>query len=144
MDIGLLVIVAAAIGGFAWWMFRRKGAATSAEPDSLDLFGRAAEGGPASGPAASVRLRGPKEDRLVRVAVPCIIGRSGDAHLSVDDDLVSRRHAILEYRGDRLWIVDLASRNGTFVDGAPAGDGAPLMPGSTVTVGSTELGIAPE
>lgn len=142
-DIGLLLTVALAISGAAWWMMRHKRAAVEAPEAEADLFGRAAEpAGDATGAGTAFRVRGTNEDRVVRTALPCVIGRSGDVQLSVDDDLVSRRHAMLEYRADRIWVVDLSSRNGTFLDGVPVRDAAPLLPGSVVTVGSTEVSVA--
>lgn len=44
-----------------------------------------------------------------------IIGRN-DADVVVDDEEVSRRHAMLEIRDDRFFLKDLGSTNGTFVD----------------------------
>jgi phage FluMu protein Com len=44
-----------------------------------------------------------------------VIGRSG-ADVNVEDDEVSRRHAVLEIRDDRFFLKDLGSTNGTFVD----------------------------
>ena len=52
--------------------------------------------------------------------IPCpkarvVIGRS-DADVVVEDEEVSRRHAVLEIREDRYVLKDLGSTNGTFVD----------------------------
>ncbi|TZF88273.1 FHA domain-containing protein [Lysobacter lacus] len=47
------------------------------------------------------------------------IGRAADADLVLEHSSVSRRHAELETLGDGAWrLVDLGSKNGTFVDGA--------------------------
>ena len=46
-----------------------------------------------------------------------VIGRSPDCQLSLDDPLVSRRHAILVVQADAVYVEDLASRNGVLVNG---------------------------
>jgi pSer/pThr/pTyr-binding forkhead associated (FHA) protein/tetratricopeptide (TPR) repeat protein len=44
------------------------------------------------------------------------VGRVIDNALVIDDVSVSRRHARIEVRGDDLWVRDLGSSNGTFVN----------------------------
>src|SRR5687768_3141117 len=43
---------------------------------------------------------------------------SGDFTAEIDDERVSREHATVEWQAGGWRIVDLESRNGTFVDGA--------------------------
>lgn len=45
-----------------------------------------------------------------------LVGRGVGAGLALDDPRVSSEHAVIYWRGG-WWIRDLASRNGTFVDG---------------------------
>jgi len=45
-----------------------------------------------------------------------IIGRSQRCDLHIDDDSVSGTHARLDYRGEKFWLVDLGSTNGTFIN----------------------------
>jgi diguanylate cyclase (GGDEF)-like protein len=47
------------------------------------------------------------------------IGRGRDNDIVLPSDCVSRRHSRLERRSDHLFIVDLTSTNGTFVNDAP-------------------------
>jgi diguanylate cyclase (GGDEF)-like protein len=47
---------------------------------------------------------------------PIHIGRDTDLEIVLDGDSVSRRHAHLERRGDRWWLVDDRSKNGTYVN----------------------------
>ena len=49
-------------------------------------------------------------------AEPQLIGRSSEA-LPLSDGTISRRHAELTPDGDKWLIQDLASANGTFVNG---------------------------
>jgi adenylate cyclase len=44
-----------------------------------------------------------------------VVGRSPECEVNVADPWISSRHAIMEKRGDELWVVDLDSRNGTWV-----------------------------
>jgi len=47
---------------------------------------------------------------------PVRMGRDADCEIILQGESVSRRHAQLERRGDRWWLVDLNSKNGTFVN----------------------------
>src|SRR5512135_3626640 len=44
-----------------------------------------------------------------------VVGRSPDCEVSIPEPWVSSRHALFERRGDELWLVDLDSRNGTWL-----------------------------
>ena len=46
-----------------------------------------------------------------------VVGRSTECQLSLDDPLVSRRHAVLRVRRDGVSVQDLGSRNGVLVNG---------------------------
>lgn len=48
-----------------------------------------------------------------------IVGRSASADVILSDDRVSRRHAMIWRESGRVMVDDLASGNGTWVDGAP-------------------------
>jgi len=69
-----------------------------------------------------------------------IIGRV-DAGILLDDDEVSRYHALVRVSDDGADITDLGSTNGTFVDGRRLTGRAPLVDGSVVRVGQTELQV---
>jgi pSer/pThr/pTyr-binding forkhead associated (FHA) protein len=63
-------------------------------------------------------------------------GRSDAATLMLKDDGLSRVHASIYREGDRVWILDEASTNGTQVNGAlvpPAG--TPLKNGDEINIG---------
>jgi pSer/pThr/pTyr-binding forkhead associated (FHA) protein len=64
------------------------------------------------------------------------IGRSASADLVLKDSGVSARHATIYHDGDRLWIIDEGSANGTTVDGVPVPPaGSTLYDGSEIAVG---------
>jgi DNA-binding winged helix-turn-helix (wHTH) protein len=68
-----------------------------------------------------------------------VVGRDAGLPVPIDDTTVSRRHARIEVRGDEVTIVDLGSKNGTFVAGRRAEAPIPLVDGSRVTVGAVLL-----
>jgi pSer/pThr/pTyr-binding forkhead associated (FHA) protein len=52
----------------------------------------------------------------------CILGRSRSCALRLPGDAtVSRQHCLLELDGDGVWVQDLGSLNGTFVNGEKIG-----------------------
>jgi Protein of unknown function (DUF3662)/Inner membrane component of T3SS, cytoplasmic domain len=72
-----------------------------------------------------------------------VLGRSRDADVQIEDANVSRRHAELRQEGTTYWIVDLDSTNGVEVGGRRV-KRAKLEPGSSFTVGSTEVKFTTE
>jgi predicted component of type VI protein secretion system len=67
------------------------------------------------------------------------VGRSAGCQLSLDDPLVSRRHALLVVARDGVTIEDLQSRNGVNVNGQRITGKTPLHAGDKVVIGSQEL-----
>lgn len=47
----------------------------------------------------------------------CVIGRADSADLHLDERTVSRRHAAVSFRDGQIWLEDLGSRRGTYLDG---------------------------
>lgn len=76
--------------------------------------------------------------RLLGDAESCLIGRAADCDLPLDDTRVSRHHARLEPHGGSWRLSDLESKNGTFVDGLPAGD-RPLPDAAWLSIGGLPL-----
>lgn len=63
-------------------------------------------------------------------------GRGSEADHRFADDGLSRLHATIYRDGDRVWIVDENSSNGTFVNGARAAPaGTPLRNGDSIRIG---------
>src|SRR5580698_8409212 len=67
------------------------------------------------------------------------IGRSAGCQLSLDDPLVSRRHAVLVVAGDAVTIEDEQSRNGVIVNGEKVVGRIPVAAGDRIVIGSQEL-----
>jgi len=68
-----------------------------------------------------------------------VVGRSAGCQLSLDDPLVSRRHAMLVVTKDAVTVEDLGSRNGVIVNGERISAKAVLQPGDKIIIGSQEL-----
>lgn len=100
---------------------------TRQQPDQMSFTLRV-ESGPLQGESHTVKL-------------PCLIGRR-DCDLVLNDVRVSRRHAELKIVGEKLVIEDLASTNGTLVNGTMI-TMRQLAPNDLITIGETSLRIAP-
>ncbi|MDQ2872030.1 MAG: FHA domain-containing protein [Candidatus Eremiobacteraeota bacterium] len=83
--------------------------------------------------------------RKVDGALPLLVGRSPQADLPLTDAEVSRRHARFELHRGVVYVTDLKSSNGTFLNGERVTDSIEVRPGDHVDVGSTRLiYLAPE
>jgi len=68
------------------------------------------------------------------------IGRSSANDLPLEsDEFASVRHARIEPRRDGVWVEDIGSTNGTYVNGARLSAPRRLAPGDVIRVGSTDL-----
>jgi diguanylate cyclase (GGDEF)-like protein len=67
------------------------------------------------------------------------IGRSRRADVHLTDDGVSRIHAVIRHDGDKLFIEDRGSRNGTFINGRKVEGRAALADGDKIQVGRTTI-----
>ena len=113
---------------------------------------------PAAAAAAGLR-RGAAARRSVRLVVqrspsldegaefplnsaPVTVGRGGQNDLVLDgDEFASARHARIELRGDGVWVQDLDSTNGTYVNGARVAGAQRLGAGDVLRVGETDLRV---
>src|SRR5579864_2675841 len=69
-----------------------------------------------------------------------LIGRSSDLDMVLVEDMVSRKHARISTQGDQIWIEDLGSTNGTFVNGEKI-KRARLKEGDRVLIGTSILKV---
>ena len=65
-------------------------------------------------------------------------GRTNDIPLP-EDEYASTRHARIEPRRDGIWVEDIGSTNGTFVNGIRLTRERRLAPGDVVRIGETDL-----
>ena len=68
------------------------------------------------------------------------IGRGGQNDIALDsDNFASARHARVEPRRDGVYVEDVGSTNGTFVNGIRLTRERRLAPGDVVRIGETDL-----
>jgi predicted component of type VI protein secretion system len=104
--------------------------------------------------SAASRERSTELARLVVVASPAgepaegstlaldaitTLGRDVNNAIVVDDQFASAQHAVLTFRGRTWYVEDLASTNGTFVNGSPVDGVAPVGYGDEVQIGRVRL-----
>jgi pSer/pThr/pTyr-binding forkhead associated (FHA) protein len=79
----------------------------------------------------------------VEIATATHVGRGAENGIRLeDDDFVSSRHARFDPRADGLWIEDVGSTNGTYVNGARVTSARLLHSGDVVRIGQTDLQVA--
>ena len=75
-------------------------------------------------------------------SAPVTVGRGGQNDLVLDgDEFASARHARIEVRGDGVWVQDLDSTNGTYVNGSRVAGAQRLDTGDVLRVGETDLRV---
>jgi pSer/pThr/pTyr-binding forkhead associated (FHA) protein len=75
-------------------------------------------------------------------SAPLTVGRGGQNDLVLTgDDFASARHARIELRGDGVWVQDLDSTNGTYVNGSRVAGAQRLDHGDVLRVGETDLRV---
>jgi hypothetical protein len=75
---------------------------------------------------------------------PLTMGRGANNDVPIPtDEYASGRHARFEPRRDGVWIEDIGSTNGTFVNGIRVTRERKLVPGDVVRIGETDLRFEP-
>ena len=143
LKVGFLVLLYL----FVWLVVRSatRGLAAGAPQESIIL--------PAPEAAALRAAAGIAPRRVVVLASPALepgtaieltdvarIGRGAENSIRLDaDTTVSSRHACIASRRDGLWVEDIGSTNGTFVNGARVTSERLLQPGDVIRIGHTDL-----
>ncbi|MGH2772401.1 MAG: FHA domain-containing protein [Actinomycetota bacterium] len=118
----------------------------------MELYGSRAPAVPVPAPqaAAPARAVGKAPDRLV-VSPPdgkprsydipdeLIIGRGEKCHVVITDPYSSQVHARVYRRGDQMFIEDMGSTNGTYLNRRKVGSPLPVARGDTARIGKTEM-----
>jgi FHA domain-containing protein len=71
------------------------------------------------------------------------IGRSSTNTIVLDSSFVSNEHTRIIFKDRSLWVEDMGSRNGTFVDQQRISAPVAVAPGTIVQVGDVRFKLAP-
>ena len=81
-----------------------------------------------------------EDDELVLDSAALLLGRgSGNDVNLARDEFASSNHARVEPRRDGVWVEDVGSTNGTYLNGIRLTRAKRLTPGDILRVGETEL-----
>jgi len=72
----------------------------------------------------------------VQLKLPTVVGRGKEASLTLPHPLVSRRHTEIYEEDGKLFVRDLGSLNGTFVNNERIEDASELPAGNLLTIGT--------
>jgi hypothetical protein len=79
-------------------------------------------------------------DELTLNSSALLLGRGSDNDVNLArDEFASSRHARVEPRRDGVWVEDVGSTNGTYLNGIRLTHAKRLAPGDVVRIGETEL-----
>ena len=95
-------------------------------------------------PTSNTRLvviGGDIDVREVTVESKVLFGRGRDVDVQLGHPLVSRNHCRVENRDGALWVVDLGSLNGTFVNRDRVENEALLPPNGLLTIGTVTFRV---
>ena len=80
--------------------------------------------------------------KTISVELPVVIGRGTDSTLTIKHPLLSRRHCEVYNENSQVFVKDLASLNGTFVNDARVETALPLTSGSKLKLGAVEIQVS--
>lgn len=82
-----------------------------------------------------------EKSHILNIGNKALIGRSNKSDLLFDDPKVSNKHCEIIFEKDNLYIDDLNSTNGTFVNGVPIVSRFKLSNNDIILIGQIELRI---
>ncbi len=82
-----------------------------------------------------------RREHIVELTGTLTIGRTAENDIVLADDDISRCHAMLLAQPEGVFLLDLGSTNGTFVNGVPAVQDEPvrLNDGDRISIGPASL-----
>jgi pSer/pThr/pTyr-binding forkhead associated (FHA) protein len=109
------------------------------EPAGLVGEDPADPGRPYSGRLVVERGGGLASGEAFGIGPGLVIGRALACEITIEDSYASGRHARLYDRDGHVYIEDLNSTNGTYVNGSRVSAQQLLRPGDVIRIGDTEL-----
>jgi C4-dicarboxylate-specific signal transduction histidine kinase len=83
------------------------------------------------------------EDKTFEINPQILFGRSRKCDVLLNDGLVSRKHTLFEVKEDQVFLTDLNSRNGTYLNQERVQETVKLTMGDLVRIGRSEFQILP-
>lgn len=80
--------------------------------------------------------------RRLERTLPIVVGRSSLADVPLLDAEVSRRHARFDSEDGFVYVTDLGSRNGTYLNGQRIAESIEVRLGDTIDIGNVRLTVA--
>jgi FHA domain-containing protein len=122
---------------------RYGGSAAAAEPVEVPGPGRRERGTPDLRAGVSPRLEvvaamGHEPGTTFDVGEGATFGRTGGADIRVDDPFASSAHARIFDRGGFMYVEDMGSTNGTYLNGRQLKTAERLSMGDTIRIGDSE------
>jgi hypothetical protein len=103
-------------------------------------FATASMAAPGSSEVFLYAERGPGSGQLLPIALgSLVLGRSSSADLRLPHASISRRHARLQRRGERFFLEDLGSQNGTYVEEERLSSEREVLLGQRIHIGPAVL-----
>ena len=87
----------------------------------------------------TIHQKGCEPQAVIFDKVQVTIGRSSRNDICICDRFASRFHAELKCKGDRVFLSDASSANGTYLNGQRVSAPMPLRPGDLIRIGETEI-----
>lgn len=89
-----------------------------------------------------IYLSGPSEGQIINLdgqKPELVLGRSHDVDISIDNKNISRKHAKFKQDIDGVWVEDLKSKNGVFVNGKKITEPVLLNDSDEIDLGDLKL-----
>lgn len=74
--------------------------------------------------------------RLILPDREVVVGRDEDCHMRIASSLISRKHCALRGSSTGIWVRDLESQNGTYVNDVAISEPFLMQPGDVLRVGA--------
>lgn len=93
---------------------------------------------------AWIQIEGTKQKHPMQNASNFCIGRNADCDLQLDDPKASRNHAIVQHTGQGYYLIDIASKNGCFLNSKRISRPSELKNGDQFRIGDTKFVFSEE
>jgi hypothetical protein len=122
---------------------RYEGSSTVAEPVEAPKAGRSRRAGPDLRAGVAPRLEvvaamGCEPGTIFDVGHGAMLGRANGADIKVDDPFASSAHARIFPRGDFMYVEDMGSTNGTYLNGRQLRNAHRLSLADVIRIGDSE------